>query len=281
VAVDYLRNWAKALSAHSDYIGLEVVQRRLTMAYEALLGPHDGRLMQSYRELAETRLMIGRTDDAALALEVALNLAETMGTAQLADDAGVDPEARRTGAFSHMADILCDLAVIHFKGKRLESAADHVMRALSIREQTGTNTTRAGAVALSIMGEIERASGNALEAETWHRQAWALFAHGPEADLTDAAASALSLAGVMIDSGQFASAQQVFEANVPIIAMNLGTGHPAVAEALISWSDLYRGTGDRAMERQALEHARMIQTAYYGAEHPDTKRTDERLALVA
>jgi tetratricopeptide (TPR) repeat protein len=133
---------------------------------------------------------------------------------------------------------------------------------------------------MSIMGEIERASGNAYEAENWHRQAWQLFAHGPEADLTDAAASALSLAGVMIDSGQYASALQVFEANVPIIATNLGTGHPAVAEALISWADLYRGTRDTAMEFKALEHARTIQAAYYGDQHPDTQRTVQRISMI-
>jgi tetratricopeptide (TPR) repeat protein len=277
-----LSNWAKALSAQSDYVGLEVVQRRLTMACEAALGATDVRLMQSYRDLAETRLMIGRPDDAALALEVALNLAEARGTSQLAGAAEVADAATaaRNGAFSDMADILCDLAVLHFRQKRLEPAADHVTRALSIREQIGTNATRAGAVTLSIMGEIERANGNAYAAENWHRQAWALFAHGPEADLTDAAASALSLAGVMIDSGQFRSAQQVFEANVPIIATNLGSGHPAVAEALISWAELHRGVGDRAQERQVLEQALSIQTAYYGGGHPDVRRTEELLGLV-
>jgi tetratricopeptide (TPR) repeat protein len=275
--LDHLQNWAKALVAQSDYVALEVVQRRLTAAYEAVLGTADGRLMQSYRDLAETRLMIGRPDDAALALEMALNLAEARGTSQLTTN---DASVARTGAFSDMADILCDLAVIHFRQKRLEPAADHVTRALSIRQQIGTDTTRAGAVTMSILGEIERASGDAYAAENWHRQAWALFAHGPEADLTDAAASALSLAGVMIDSRQFASAQQVFEANVPIIAQNLGAGHPAVAEAMISWADLYRGTSDRARERQVLEHAHMIQAAYYGAEHPDTVRTFERLNMV-
>jgi tetratricopeptide (TPR) repeat protein len=253
------------------------VQRRLTAAYEAVLGTADGRLMQSYRDLAETRLMIGRPDDAALALEMALNLAEARGTSQLTTS---DASAAGTSAFSDMADILCDLAVIHFRQKRLDPAADHVTRALSIRQQIGTDTTRAGAVTMSILGEIERANGDAYAAENWHRQAWALFAHGPEADLTDAAASALSLAGVMIDSRQFASAQQVFEANVPIIAQNLGAGHPAVAEAMISWADLYRGTSDRAGERQVLEHAHMIQAAYYGAEHPDTVRTYERLNMV-
>jgi rare lipoprotein A (peptidoglycan hydrolase)/tetratricopeptide (TPR) repeat protein len=282
-SLSYLGNWAKALAAQSDYIGLEVVQRRLTMAYEAVLGATDHRLMQSYRELAETRLMLGRPDHAALALEVALNLAEARGTSQLAGDSDVGEGAAeaRTGAFSDMADILCDLAVLHFREKRLEPASDHVTRALSIREQIGTSATRAGAVTLSIMGEVERARGNPYAAENWHRQAWALFAHGPEADLTDAAASALSLAGVMIDSGQFASAQQVFEANVPIIAANLGSGHPAVAEALVSWADLHCGVGDRPAERQALEQARLIQAAYYGAEHPDTRRTAQRLALLA
>ena len=281
--LDYLCNWAKALAAQSDFIGLEVVQRRLTVAYEVVVGPTDGRLMQSYRDLAETRLMIGRPDDAALALEVALNLAEARGTSQLAGQvasAAAPLGAERTRAFSDMADILCDLAVIHFRQKRLEPAADHVTRAHSIRQQIGTDTTRAGAVTLSILGEIERACGNAYAAENWHRQAWALFAHGPEADLTDAAASALSLAGVMIDSGQYASALQVFEANVPIIANNLGAGHPAVAEAMISWADLYRGTCDRAQERQMLQHAHMIQVAYYGAEHPDAVRTIERLSMV-
>jgi rare lipoprotein A (peptidoglycan hydrolase)/tetratricopeptide (TPR) repeat protein len=275
--LDYLAKWAKALAAQSDFIGLEVVQRRLIVAYEAVVGTTDARLMQSYRDLAETRLMIGRADDAGLALEVALNLAEARGTTELAADLS---NAARTSAFSDMADILCDLAVIHFKQKRLEPAADHATRALSIRQQIGTDTTRSGAVTLSILGEIERASGNAQAAETWHRQAWALFAHGPEADLTDAAASALSLAGVMIDSGQYDSARQVFEANVPIISMSLGAGHPAVAEAYISWSDLHRGTGDQALEQHALEQARSIQATYYGADHPDTKRTDARLAMV-
>ncbi len=275
--LDHLAKWAKALAAQSDFIGLEVVQRRLTVAYETVVGSSDARLMQSYRDLAETRLMIGRTDDAALALEVALNLAEARGTTELTTDTS---DAGRTSAFSDMADILCDLAVIHFKDRRLEPAADHATRALSIRQQIGTDTTRSGAVTLSILGEIERASGNAQASETWHRQAWALFAHGPEADLTDAAASALSLAGVMIDSGQYDSARQVFEANVPIIAMSLGASHPAVAAAYISWSELHRGTGDQALEQQALEHARSIQVAHYGADHPDTKRTDERLAMV-
>jgi rare lipoprotein A (peptidoglycan hydrolase)/tetratricopeptide (TPR) repeat protein len=281
--LDHLCRWAKALAAQSDFVGLEVVQRRLTVAYETLVGPSDARLMQSYRDLAETRLLIGRTDDAALALEVALNLAEARGTTELAHVDGADSSANaaQTGAFSDMADILCDLAVIHFKHKRLEPAADHATRALSIRQQIGTATTRAGAVTLSILGEVERASGNAQAAETWHRQAWALFAHGPEADLTDAAASALSLAGVMIDGGQYDSARQVFEANVPVISMTLGAGHPAVAAAFISWAELHRGTGDQALEYQALEQAHRIQVAHYGADHPDTKRTAERLAMVA
>ena len=275
--LDHLCNWAKALAAQSDYVSLEAVQRRLTAAYGAVLVVSDVRLMQSYRDLAETRLMIGRPDDAALALEVALNLAEARGTSQLTTDAGGEA---RGAAFSDMADVLCDLAVIHFRQLRLEPAADLVKRALGIRQQIGADTTRAGAVTLSILGEIERANGNAYAAENWHRQAWALFAHGPDADLTDAASSALSLAGVMIDSGQYASAQQVFEANVPIIAHNLGSGHPAVAAAMISWADLYRGTWNRAGERQVLEHAHMIQAAYYGADHPDTLQTLERLSAV-
>jgi rare lipoprotein A (peptidoglycan hydrolase)/tetratricopeptide (TPR) repeat protein len=280
--LDHLCKWAKALAAQSDFVGLEAVQRRLTVAYEAVVGPSDVRLLQSYRDLAETRLMIGRTDDAALALEVALNLAEARGTTELAQVTGTDraTPAARTSAFSDMADILCDLAVIHFKQKRLEPAADHATRALAIRQQIGTDTTRAGAVTLSILGEVERASGNAQAAEASHRQAWALFAHGPEADLTDAAASALSLGGVMIDGGQYDSARQVFEANVPVISMTLGAGHPAVAEAFISWAELHRGTGDQALECQALEQAYGIQAAYYGADHPDTKRTSERLAMV-
>ncbi len=152
------------------------------------------------------------------------------------------------------------------------SKARGVRAAAGVPDTVLAETVGALATVASAMGETERS----LEL---HREALALDIRGSGEQSLRVAADLNNVGGQLIDTEEYADAEQALEKALEIRRASLGEDHPEVAITLGLLGQLHATLGDRPGAERYHREALAIQREVYPNGHPDIARSLDQLAI--
>lgn len=258
-----LSSHARDLLADGRPHEAEAVFRLAVAGYEQAVGPTSETLAGPLCALGEAIAEQGRHSEARVVLARALALASAPGAS---------PRA--------IADILEARALLSIRADDPASAIDDARRAVALREANAPRPDPDLGVALSILGEAHRVSGDLHGAEAAHRHALARFATEAGHTGLRTAGSMTSLAEVLATLGRTTEARSLLMTALPILERHLGLRHPGVARSRVTLANVHQAHGDIdaavRLRRQSLAILEDVQ----GAEHPEVVAARSHLASI-
>jgi len=133
---------------------------------------------------------------------------------------------------------------------------------------------------MSTMGDVYRGLGLYPEARSLLEESLVVRESLLGKDHPDVAASARSLAVLLVSTGDYDGARPLLERALKIREQALGPAHPDVAQSLSNLGVLRLKTGQYEDARSLLERALEIEEAALGPEHADVAKDLNNLGLV-